>query len=193
MWLVESAPRFVEASTGMAFTAASGQDRGFQGVRMKSTGSAILAGTLVAGTLDLSAACFSTWVSRGRAPGDLLRSVAAGPFGDTMRDGAMGAALAGVTVHYGIMAVIAAIFVLAARRMAWLREQPVRWGLLYGIGVYVVMELIVLPMRWPATFPILESDHVVRALAFMMLLVGLPIALIAASYASAASFGARQR
>ncbi|SMF61714.1 hypothetical protein [Allosphingosinicella indica] len=142
---------------------------------------AIAAGTLVAGTLDLTAACLSSILAGGSA-GKVLRFVASGPFGDAVRQGGAGAAIAGAAVHYTIMAVIVTIFVLAARRLPMLIEKPVLWGLSYGLGVYIVMELVVLPLRWPEMFPVLEPGHIQRAMAFMMLLVGLPIGLIAAHY-----------
>lgn len=149
---------------------------------MNALAKPIALATLVAGTLDLSAASISTWISRGKTPDVVFRSVASGPFGDAAQNGGAAMAVAGVLVHYAIMAVIATVFVVAASRIARLREQPLRWGLLYGVGVYIVMELIVLPLRWPAAMPNLEADHVLRALAFMTLCVGVPIALIAARY-----------
>lgn len=142
---------------------------------------AIAVGTLVAGTLDITAACLSSLLTGGSA-GRVLRFVASGPFGDGMREGGAGAALTGVAVHYAIMAVIVTVFVLAARRLPMLIEKPVLWGLTYGLGVYLVIEIGVLPLRWPGMFPVLEPGHVQRAMAFMMLLVGLPIGLIAARY-----------
>ena len=138
--------------------------------------------TLVAGTLDLSAACISAWLRTGATPDVIFRAVASGPFGDAAQGGGAGMAVAGVLVHYGIMAVIAAVFVLAASRIGKLPEEPLRWGLLYGVGVYIVMELIVLPLRWPAAFPKTDASHVLLALAFMTMCVGVPIALIAARF-----------
>jgi hypothetical protein len=145
---------------------------------MKSIAGAISAATLVAGTLDLTAALISARV-RGQTPGGLLRAVAAGPFGDAIRDAGIAGAAAGMEVHFGIMAVIATVFMFAARRVPTLAKQPVRWGLLYGVSIYIVMELIVLPLRWSVNYPILEPAHIFFALTFMTVLVGLPIALIA--------------
>lgn len=149
---------------------------------MKGISEPIVAGTVIAGTLDLSAAFLSAWIVSGRTAGAVLRGIASGPFGDVMRDGGPLAAMAGLVVHYGIMAVIAAVFVVAARAAPALVRHPVPIGLAYGSLTYLVMYWIVLPARWPAAFPNTTPVDVALALAFQLLFVGLPIALVAARY-----------
>ena len=156
---------------------------------MKGIAQPIAAGTVVSGTLDLSAAILSAWLLKGQSAGDVLRGIAAGPFGDVMRDGGPLAALAGLIIHYGIMAVIAAVFMVAARAKPALVRHPVPIGLAYGALTYIVMYWIVLPARWPAIFPITTPSSVLLSLAFQLFFVGLPIALIAARYQEG---GARQ-
>jgi hypothetical protein len=69
--------------------------------------------TLVCGTLDILFAMILTLL-RGKQIGNMLRIVASGPFPDATQWGAPGA-LAGLAVHYTLMAIMVAIFVLAAR------------------------------------------------------------------------------
>lgn len=136
----------------------------------------ILAATLVAGTLDILAAIVLTLLN-GRPPMGMLRTVASGPFPGATQWGAPGSLL-GLAVHFALMAVMAAVFVLAARRLRSLWEKPFLWGLLYGLATYVVMNLIVVPLRWPTAFPpALQS--VATQLFCHIVLVGIPIALIA--------------
>lgn len=142
----------------------------------------ILLATAVAGTLDILAAI----IQAGGAAGSVLRSVAAGPLGDGAAAGGTGMALAGLVIHFLLMAVIAAVFVFAAARLPILRRRPLIWGPLYGLCVWVVMYLIVLPARWPAGFPLTDPVQIAWAIAFHTLLVGLPIALIAARGAGSA-------
>ena len=89
---------------------------------------------------------------------------------------------AGLFVHYGIMAVIAAVFVIAARAAPALVRHPVPIGLAYGSLVYIVMYWVVLPARWPASYPITTPSSVLLSLAFQLFFVGLPITLVAARY-----------
>ena len=142
----------------------------------------IIAGTVVAGTLDLSAALFCSWLLRGRTADVVLRGIAAGPFGDVMSEGGPLGSFVGLFVHYGIMAVIASVFVLAARRFPALVRHPAPIGLGYGVLCYLFMYWIVLPLRWPTTFPVTRPSDLAVALSFQLFFVGLPIALIAARY-----------
>lgn len=145
----------------------------------------ILLATAVAGSLDIIAALVQGTIAGGSA-GSVLRSVAAGPLGDGAAAGGVGMAFAGLIIHFLLMTVIATVFILAAARLPMLQRQPLIWGPLYGLGVWAVMYLIVLPARWPGSFPLTDPVQIAWAIAFHTLLVGLPIALIAARGAGGA-------
>lgn len=145
----------------------------------------ILLATAVAGGLDIIAAIVQG-IAGGTGPAAVLRSVAAGPLGDGAFTGGMGMALTGLFVHFAIMAVIVTVFVFAAQALPMLTRQPWLWGPVYGLGVWAVMYLVVLPMRWPGGFPLTDPVKIAWAIAFHTLLVGLPIALIAARGAGGA-------
>ncbi|WP_156467390.1 MULTISPECIES: hypothetical protein [unclassified Phenylobacterium] len=82
------------------------------------------------------------------------QAVASGWIGaPAARDGGMAAVLLGVATHFGIALAMAAVFVLAAPRLPRLVAQPLVAGVLYGLVLYAVMYLIVLPLRWPGPFP----------------------------------------
>ncbi|RYY36174.1 MAG: hypothetical protein EOP59_14760 [Sphingomonadales bacterium] len=145
--------------------------------RISRTTRTIAIATLIAGTLDIAAAVFIT-LSRGGTTGGMLRGIASGPLPDATRWGLAGAAI-GLAVHFAIIAAMAAVYVLAARRLAWLRRQPVTAGALYGVVTWAVMNQLVLPLRWPGIFPQLDAVNVFTQLACHIFLVGIPIALIA--------------
>jgi len=140
----------------------------------------ILLATLVAGTLDILAATGLTLFYARRTVADMLRGVASGPFPAATDWGAKGAAL-GLAVHFTLMAVMAAVFVLAAARLRPLWQKPLLWGLLYGLATYIVMNLIVVPLRFAGAFPP-SLRSVVTQLFCHIFLVGIPIALIAARH-----------
>lgn len=132
--------------------------------------------TVVAGSLDILAAITLTLLF-GRHVPDMLRYVASGPFPAATGWGAGGAAL-GLVVHFTLMAVMASAFVLAAERMPALTRRPVRSGVLYGLATYVVMNLLVVPLRfgnWPP-----KPLGIATQLFCHVVLVGIPIAWIAA-------------
>lgn len=141
----------------------------------------IAAATLVAGTLDiLSAFLFGGMAGIGVLP--ILRYVASGPFGDAVRAGGAGWAAIGLAVHFAIMAVMAAVYMVAARRLPALLRHPVIAGLAYGLLLWIVMYWIVKPLRWPEAPRPSSAWPIGNQLFSHCILVGLPIALIARRY-----------
>ena len=141
----------------------------------------ILWATLVAGTLDIGFALIAAQILAGDMSG-VLPTVASGPFGDTIADGPLGAPL-GLLVHFAIMAVMVAVYVLAARRIAALnRYWPVS-GLLYGVALWLVMYWVVLPLRFAGYQTPHEALAIAKQLFSHCICVGLPIAFIAARHA----------
>ena len=133
--------------------------------------------TLVAGTLDILFAVMLT-LFYGREPGAMLRYVGSGPFPTATEMGTAGSLL-GLAVHFGLMAIMAAAFVVAARQYPALIERPILWGALYGLATYAVMNWIVVPLRFDAPLPP-PAISIATQLFAHVVLVGLPIALIAA-------------
>ena len=61
-------------------------------------------------------------------------------------DGGAGTAALGLLLHYVIALVWTVLFFLAARRFGALTRHPIPVGLSYGVVVWAVMNLIVLPL-----------------------------------------------
>ena len=141
----------------------------------------IAVATLVAGTLDIASAIVTTAL-RGKSVTAMLQFVASGPFGEWPRtSGALGA-LVGLGVHFAIMAVMVAAFVAAARLLPRLYEWRLLYGVAYGVLLYLIMYWLVIPLRWPPRpDAVVTPMSVLMPLAIHILLVGIPIALFAAS------------
>ena len=139
---------------------------------------AVAVGGLAAGALDMAYALGSV-AAKGRDPTNVLRAIASGIFGrDAFHGGAAMAAL-GLTLHFLMTLVMAWTFVAAIRGgLASLRRYPLMSGPLYGAGIYLVMQEVVLPLsRVPLRDPRPPINFM--DLAVHMFLVGLPIALAA--------------
>jgi hypothetical protein len=139
----------------------------------------ILIGTLIAGTLDILAATILSSIY-GNGPMPMLRSVASGPFPDASHWGTAGSLL-GLAVHFALMAIMVTIFVLAATRLRALWQQPILWGVLYGLATYVVMNWIVVPLRFQTPLPP-STRAIVTQLFCHIVLVGIPVALVTAQH-----------
>jgi hypothetical protein len=133
--------------------------------------------TAVAGTLDILWAMILTlWF--GREIPNMLRFVASGPFPGAGEWGAAGAAL-GLIVHFALMAIMATAFVIAAKQWPALVDRPWLAGVGYGLVTYVVMNWIVVPLRFASPLPPKPISIATQLFAHLVL-VGIPIALITA-------------
>jgi len=137
---------------------------------------AILVGGLIAGALDISYAVgFSAW--RGVAPSRVLQSVASGLLGAPAYQGGTATAVLGLVLHFLMMLLIAALFYVASRRLRFMTRQPIIWGVLYGIVVYAVMNLVVIPLSaFPSQLKFIPIV-VASGLLVHMFCIGVPIAL----------------
>ena len=140
----------------------------------------ILVATLVAGTLDILSA-FAFAGMAGVGPVAVLRYVASGPFGE-QATATPGWAAIGLIVHFAIMACMAAAYMLIAARVPALLRHPIVAGLLYGLLLWGIMYWIVKPLRWPDAPLPHTLWGIANALFSHCILVGLPIALIAARH-----------
>jgi hypothetical protein len=132
--------------------------------------------TAVCGTLDiLFAVLLTLW--RGREPAAMLRFVASGPFPQATDWGAFGSVL-GLVVHFTLMAIMVAAFFVAARNFPIVADRPVLSWLLFGLVTYVVMNLIVVPLRFPTAWPPTRLGIGTQLFAHFFL-VALPTVLIA--------------
>ena len=132
--------------------------------------------TLISGTLDILLATALTLLN-GRAPADMLRFVASGPFPAATGMGTAGAIL-GLAVHFSLMAIMAGAFMFAWVHFDPVAHNPVWSGLGYGILTYVVLDLIVVPLRFAAAWPPSPLSITTQLFAHLVL-VGLVFAMIA--------------
>jgi hypothetical protein len=85
-------------------------------------------------------------------------------------------------LHFIIAFGAATVYYAASRKLRFLRERPVIAGLLYGAGVYVFMNYVVLPLSaFPKRARPPSGIALVNGILAVVLLVGLPIALISRS------------
>lgn len=132
---------------------------------------------LIAGTLDLTGACVVSWLRARVPPVRVFQSVASGVFGSASFSGGAKTAVLGVVFHFIIATTAAAVYYLASRRLAFLINQTIIAGILYGVLVYIFMNFVVLPLSAVARRPVPLSGRIIGML-IIILCVGLPIAII---------------
>jgi hypothetical protein len=130
---------------------------------------AILVGGLIAGGLDTIAA-YST-LSAGWP-----RAVAGGLLGMSAFKGGAGVYAFGLFLEFFIATGAAAVYYAFSRKLEFLKPHFFVCGLFFGIAVYLVMNLVVLPLcALHVHSPISRSD-LVQGILVHMILIGLPIA-----------------
>jgi hypothetical protein len=139
---------------------------------------AILGGGLIGGAFDITYACV-VWAFRGVSPIRVGQSVASGLLGrDAAVAGGIATGLLGFALHFGIVLVMAAVYYAAATRIPLLVRRAVWCGPVYGLGLYLTMNYVVLPLsaigKPGGTSPL---SLVIPEILVHMFLVGLTIAL----------------
>ena len=145
----------------------------------------VTAGVIV-GILDILAAFVVRYAFGRVGPQRVLQGIASGLLGPAAFTGGVPTAVLGMLLHFVIAFGAAAVYFWASRVWRFLIDQPVVWGVLYGVAVHTVMNQIVLPLsrlpRGPRTPPL---SFTLTMIAVHIFFVGLPIALTVARHARA--------
>lgn len=144
-----------------------------------SPGRAILFGALTVGILDGLYAVTAAGL-RGIGPERVFQAIAAGLLGrDAFRGGFETASL-GLALHFFIALMVVVVYYAASTRLAFLHRQPLLYGPVYGVLVYAVMNLVVIPLS-AAGGGRRSLAQVLGGLTIHVLGVGLPAAWFAAA------------
>jgi hypothetical protein len=166
--------RFMTTTSAHMSLQRSQQSNAYQG---------ILLGGLIAGTLDITAAFVDSGL-HGHSPMIVLQGVASGLLGaSSFRDGFSSAAL-GLASHFLIAFGAAAVYYAASRKLKFLVQRPIVCGLLYGVAIYLFMNVVVVPLSavpFKFSYPPMA---VIIGLAVHMLCIGLPISLAIRGYSN---------
>ena len=103
---------------------------------------AVLFGGLVAGTLDIGAAC----LINGLSPYVICQAIARGILGASAFNMGMKSAALGLLLQWLMSILIAAIYVGGSHWLPVLRRRWIYAGCAYGVPVFVVMNFVVMPL-----------------------------------------------
>lgn len=139
---------------------------------------ALLLGTLTVGILDIVDA-LAFFGMRGVPPLRILQAIASGLVGsDAAVAGGVGMAVLGLVLHFLIAFLVVFIFYRASLKVPILTRYPVVFGVLYGVVVYFIMTLVIVPasaihaIRALPSLPVLVNGLLIHAFG-----VGIPAAL----------------
>src|SRR3954468_5681400 len=137
---------------------------------------------LIVGAMDMTAAIVQA-ISRGATATRLLQFVASGLIGPKAFQGGAATAALGLGLHFVIAFAVVVVFYAASRQLAFLRRQAALSGLLYGLIVFGVMNLVVLPLSAAKPRHSLTGDLI--QIGIHMFVIGLPTALLVRRFSGA--------
>lgn len=145
----------------------------------KSLLRSIVSGTLIIGTVH---AIVYHWIVSSLIGGHPLISVyqyiASGALGSAAFDGGVPTALLGLFFHFVVAFAVVSVFVLSAERIPFLRRHAILGSLVYGFGVFIVMNLIVVPLSATPPLPAPTTPELIIGVLDHILVVGLPLGIL---------------
>ena len=131
---------------------------------------------LVVGTLDGLAAVIMYSIQTGKDPLNVFRFIASGVFGAAAFSGGVPMALWGIIFHYIIAFGWTILFFWLAGRFSFLRNNWIISGTIYGIFVWLMMNLVVVPLSLvPMKSSPKEWLAILKGAFILIVCVGLPV------------------
>jgi hypothetical protein len=138
---------------------------------------------LLAGIFDISAAIVQTFIQTGKGPERMFKTIASGVFGKQAFDGGTLMIIWGLVFHFMIAFLFTAfLFLVYPKVAAWIKNKFVI-GILYGVFVWAVMNLVVVPLSITHKLPS-DSKKMIIAGLILICMIGIPVALMAHRYYS---------
>ncbi len=139
---------------------------------------AILLTGLVAGTLDIIAACIQFYSKTGKGPGPVLRYIASGVFGKKAYAGGTPMAAWGLLFHYLIAFGLTIFFFWLYPRISWIGKNKILAGIFYGIFAWAITTQVIVRLSaiqaGPVVFP-----KIWLPILILIFCIGLPVSLMA--------------
>ena len=139
----------------------------------------VIAGLIIGAADEIIYHWFITNVLGGIPLISVYQYIASGALGESAFAGGIATVLLGVFFHYLISIVIAGVFILSADRISLLRRYIIPGSLLYGFGVFIVMNMIVTPLSATPPIPAPTTPQLMVTILDHILVFGLLLGLLA--------------
>lgn len=136
-------------------------------------------GGLIIGTADVIIQHWFIYSVLGKTPLIIVyQFIASGALGESAFAGGIATALLGALFHFLFSIVIAGVFILSADRISLLRHHIIPGSLLYGFGVFLVMNMIVIPLSATPPLPTPTTPELIVNSLTHILGVGLLLGIL---------------
>jgi hypothetical protein len=107
-----------------------------------------------------------------------LQYVASGIMGEAAFAGGLATALFGLVLDFIMITIMAGVFIFSVDRIQLLRRNVILGSILYGFGIFIVMNLIVLPLSAAPELPAPPLWLLIELVLQHNLLIGLPLGIL---------------
>ena len=107
-----------------------------------------------------------------------LQFVASGLMGDAAFTGGLATALLGLILDFIMITIMAGVFIFSVDRIPLLRRNVILGSILYGFGIFIVMNLIILPLSAAPALPAPPLWLLIELVLQHILLIGLPLGIL---------------
>ena len=138
----------------------------------------ILLSGLLAGTLDIVAAFIHYYINYNKNPLRVLLFIASGVFGKSAYTGGNAMYVAGAVFHYLIAYSFTVVFFLFYPLISKLRFNRVVTGIVFGALIWLVMNLVVIPLSKTPSIPF-HWPKALLAIGILIIAIGIPLSFLA--------------
>lgn len=143
----------------------------------------IIGAWLLVGTLDMTAATIQVCIkTKNNNPIPVFKAIckyiAGAVFGPSAKTGGNEMIVAGLVFHYTIALLFTVFFFILFSKLGVIIINRIVTGIVYGIFIWAVMNLIVVPLSAIGKFPSNVTNALIAA-AILTVCIGIPLSLLA--------------
>lgn len=134
----------------------------------------ILQTGLIAGSLDISAACLNAYISSGVTPDRVLIYIASGALGKSAYSGGYDMMVLGLLFHFMIAFACTICYFWIYPKWSFLHKNLLLNAVLIGVVAWIVTTRMIIPMS-QITPPPFNLVKALTAVSILVVCIGLPI------------------
>lgn len=151
-------------------------------VGMNNSVSKIIKAGVIVGTLDILSAFIYYSIKTGKNPLNILLFIASGLFGkEAFTGGNKMMMMIGLILHYFIAFAFTIFFFWIFPRIKGFAKNKLLAGIVYGIFIWVVMNLAVVPLSNISSRPFDVTNAIINVL-ILIVCIGIPLSYLASRF-----------
>ncbi len=145
---------------------------------MKNLNSTIVKAGVIVGSLDILTAFIHYFIKTGKNPLNVLKFISSGIFGAAAFSGGNMMILSGLILHYIIAFAFTIFFFWLFPKIKIFSKSKTLTGIIYGIFIWVVMNLVVVPLSKIPNRPFNIGNSILAA-TILVVCIGIPLSFMA--------------